>query len=152
MNAVIDRAEAKDLGAVLALLAEADLPADGVAEHFGRFFVARDSGRVVGCIGQERYGNVSLLRSLAVSPDWRRSGLGKALTKRLLDEARSSGISEVVLLTTTAADFFARHFGFVEAERGQFDEALAGSPEWGLRRCSSAVSMQLPLHRFSIDL
>lgn len=96
-------------------------------------------------------GNVSLLRSLAVSPDWRRGGLGKALTKRLLDEARSSGISEVVLLKTTAADFFARHFGFVEAERGQFDESLAGSPEWGLRRCSSAVRMQLPSHRFSID-
>src|SRR5262245_14324756 len=145
MNAVIDRAEAKDIADVLSLLAGAHLPVEGVAEHFGRFFVARDGGRIVGCVGQERYGNVSLLRSLAVSPDLQRGGLGKALTERLLDEARSWGVSEVVLLTTTAADFFARHFGFIETERNQFDGAFAGSPEWGLPRCSSAVCMRLPL-------
>ncbi|MGH9752425.1 MAG: GNAT family N-acetyltransferase [Blastocatellia bacterium] len=146
MNTVIDRAEAKDLGNVLSLLAEAHLPAEGVAEHFGQFFVARDGEKIVGCVGQERYGNVSLLRSLAVSPDLRRGGLGKALTKRLLDEARSSGVSEVVLLTTMAADFFARYFGFVEAERNQFNGAFADSPEWGLPRCSSAVCMRLLLN------
>jgi amino-acid N-acetyltransferase len=145
MSAVIDRADATDLGDVLSLLAEAHLPVEGVAEHFGQFFVARDGGRIIGCVGQERYGNVSLLRSLAVSPDLRRGGLGKALTKRLLDEARSSGVAEVVLLTTTAADFFARHFGFVEAERNQFDETFAASPEWGLPRCSSAACMRLHL-------
>jgi N-acetylglutamate synthase-like GNAT family acetyltransferase len=145
MNVVIDRAEAGELGAVLALLAEVDLPAEGVAEHFGQFFVAREDGSVVGCGGQERYGNVSLLRSLAVSPGLRRSGLGKALTKRLLDEARSLGVREIVLLTTTAADFFARNFGFTEVERNQFNEAFADSPEWGLPRCSSAVCMRLPL-------
>src|SRR2546422_1825908 len=136
MNALIDRAEAKDLADVLSLLAEVDLPAEGVAEHFERFFVARGGGRIFGCVGQERYGNASLLRSLAVSPDWRQGGLGKALTRRLLDEARASGVSEVVLLTTTAAGFFARHFGFIETERDQFDEAFADSPEWGLPRWS----------------
>jgi len=145
MNAVIGRAEGWEFDTVLSLLAEVDLPIEGVAEHFGRFFVARESGSVVGCVGQERYGNVSLLRSLAVSPNLQRSGLGKALTKRLLDEARSLGLSEIVLLTTTAADFFARHFSFAEAERNQFDEAFADSPEWGLPRCSSAVCMRLLL-------
>jgi amino-acid N-acetyltransferase len=145
MNAVIERAEAKDLDAVLSLLAEAQLPVEGVAEHFGQFFIARDGGRVAGCVGQERYGNVSLLRSLAISPDSRKGGLGRALTKRLLDEARSSGVSDVVLLTTTATGFFARHFGFVVAERNQFDETFAGSPEWGLPHCSSAVCMWLLL-------
>ena len=109
MNVVIDRAEAGELGAVLALLAEVDLPAEGVAEHFGQFFVAREEGRVVGCVGQERYGDLSLLRSLVASPGVQRSGLGKALTKRLLGEARSLGVREIVLLTTTAADLSARH-------------------------------------------
>lgn len=44
MNVVIDRAEAGELGAVLALLAGVDLPAEGMAEHFGQFFVAREEG------------------------------------------------------------------------------------------------------------
>ena len=145
MKVVIDRAEAKDLADILSLLAEVDLPAEGVAEHFGQFFVARDIGRIVGCVGQERYGNVSLLRSLAVSPVSRRVGLGKALVGRLLAEARALGLNEIVLLTTTAAGFFARHFGFTETERNQFDEGFANSPEWGLPRCSSAVCMWLPL-------
>jgi amino-acid N-acetyltransferase len=142
---MIARARTTDLNEVLALLEEVDLPKEGVAEHFSEFFVAREAGKLIGCVGQERYGDVALLRSLAVSPGAQRSGLGQALTTRLLDEARASGVREFVLLTTTARDFFARHFGFVEAERGQFDEAFANSPEWCLPRCSSAACMQLGL-------
>ncbi len=145
MNAVISRADARDLDQVLALLGEVNLPAEGVAEHFGGFFVARDGQRVVGCVGEERYGDVSLLRSLAVASSLQGSGLGKALTACLLDEAIRNSVSEVVLLTTTAADFFARHFGFAEAERKPFDDLLAASPEWRLPRCSSAVCMHLRL-------
>ena len=142
---MIARADAADLSEVLALLEEVDLPKEGVAEHFGEFFVARDGDKLVGCVGQERYGNVALLRSLAVSPNLQGSGLGKALTARLLDEARASGVHEVVLLTTTARDFFARHFGFAEAQRREFNEAFAHSPEWQLPRCSSAVCMRWAL-------
>ncbi len=145
MSVAISRATAQDLDVVLRLLAEVDLPAEGVAEHFGAFFVARDGERVVGCVGEERYGDVSLLRSLAVAPSLQRSGLGKALTARLLDEAIRNSVSEVVLLTTTAGDFFARHFGFAQAERKRFDEVFAASPEWCLPRCSSAVCMRLRL-------
>jgi hypothetical protein len=35
MNVVIDRAEPRKLGAVLTLLAEANLPSEGVAENTG---------------------------------------------------------------------------------------------------------------------
>ncbi|MEK7829715.1 MAG: GNAT family N-acetyltransferase [Acidobacteriota bacterium] len=145
MNPIIERAVASDLDSVLALLAEVELPAEGVAEHFGEFLVARDGIKLVGCVGQERYGDVTLLRSLAVSPKLQRSGLGKALTARLLDAALSAGVSEVVLLTTTAKDFFARQFGFAEAARSEFDQAFAKSPEWSLPRCSSAACMRLQL-------
>ncbi|MEP7342391.1 MAG: GNAT family N-acetyltransferase [Acidobacteriota bacterium] len=140
---MIARANTTDLNEVLALLEEVDLPKEGVAEHFGEFFVAREGSKVVGCVGQERYGNVALLRSLAVSPGLQRTGLGQALTMRLLDEARANGVREFVLLTTTARDFFARHFGFAEAERSPFNEAFANSPEWCLPRCSSAACMRL---------
>jgi amino-acid N-acetyltransferase len=142
---MIAQADAADLSEVLALLEEVDLPKEGVAEHISEFFVAREGGKLIGCVGQERYGNVALLRSLAVSPSLQRSGLGRALTMRLLDEARANGVREFVLLTTTARDFFARHFGFVEAERREFNEAFANSPEWCLPRCSLAVCMRWAL-------
>jgi amino-acid N-acetyltransferase len=147
MRVEITRAAPQDLDAVLRLLAEVDLPAEGVSEHFGAFFVAREGETVVGCVGEERYGDVSLLRSLAVSPSSQRTGLGKALTAHLLEEALRNGVSEEVLLTTTAADFFARHFGFAQSERKRFDEVFATSPEWRLPRCSSAVCMSLRLSK-----
>ena len=58
-----------------------------------------------------------------------------------VDEARANGIREFVLLTTSARDFFARHFGFAEAERSQFNDAFANSPEWHLPRCLSAFCL-----------
>lgn len=139
----ITRAAASELAEVLALLGEVNLPTEGVAEHFGDFLVARVGDRLVGCVGQERYGDVTLLRSLAVLPEMQGSGLGKSLTARLLDEALSAGVSEVVLLTTTAKEFFARQFGFAETERSKFDQALEVSSEWNLPRCSSAVCLCL---------
>lgn len=146
---MIARAQATDLAAILHLLEEVGLPTEGVAEHLNSFFVARDAaqaGKLIGCIGQERYSDVTLLRSLAVTPNLQRSGLGKALTARLLDEALAESARDVVLLTTTAADFFARQFGFAEAGRSEFDSTFADSPEWHLPRCSSAVCMRLRLN------
>lgn len=130
-----------DLPAVLALLEEVNLPTEGVAEHFADFFIARANERVVGCVGLETYGNYGLLRSLAVAPDVQGQGVGAQLTSHLLAYAQANAIRTIVLLTTTAADFFARHFGFASAERNRFDEVFAASPEWSLPRCASAVCL-----------
>lgn len=139
----IERALEDDLEAVLALLGEVNLPTEGVPEHFNNFFVARYSDKLIGCIGQERYGEVALLRSLAVSPELRQSGVGSALTKHLIDEAQTNGVREIVLLTTTAKGFFTKQFNFMEIERATFDGVLADSIEWKLPMCSSAVCMHL---------
>lgn len=146
MKTEIVRAHAADYAEVLALLNEVKLPPEGVQEHFSEFFVARDEAdELVGCVGQERYGNVALLRSLAVKPGQQGNGLGRELTLEMLADARARGVNEVVLLTTTAADFFQRHFGFEPVERQRYDAALAASPEWKLPRCSSAVCLSLQL-------
>lgn len=50
MNVAISRARAQDLDEVLSLLAEVDLPVEGVAEHFSGFFVECDGETVVGCV------------------------------------------------------------------------------------------------------
>ena len=135
-----------DLGDILALLSAVALPHEGVTEYLEGFLVARDGeGRLAGTIGLERHGSTGLLRSAAVAPGLQRSGLGSCLTSALLRRAEGDGVEKVVLLTSTARDFFARRFGFMEAERAEFDPQLSGSPEWDLPRCSTAVCMALGL-------
>lgn len=134
------------LDAVLSLLTAAGLPLAGVAEHLDDFLVATDErGQLVACAGLERYGEFALLRSVAVSPALQHSGIGSRLTVRMLKHAQATGVKEVVLLTTTAREFFARRFGFSDGSRKDYDAHLAASPEWKLPRCSSAAVMKLAL-------
>ena len=145
-NISITNASADDLQAILDLLSQVQLPHDGVAENLSGFLVARDeSSRLIATIGIERHGNTGLLRSAAVEPEYQGSGIGSRLTEDLLQRATNDGIERVVLLTTTASDFFARRFGFCETSRTAFDKDLAASSEWNLPRCSSAVCMCLDL-------
>lgn len=145
-NFIIEAASAKDEAAILSLLTETELPHEGVSEHFGGFLVGRDeSGQVVACAGVERHENIGLLRSVAVAPDLQKSGLGSKIVSAVIERSKENGIKEIVLLTTTARDFFARRFQFVETTRDEYNEALKDSPEWTLPRCSSAVIMKLPL-------
>ncbi|HWQ35868.1 MAG TPA: GNAT family N-acetyltransferase [Blastocatellia bacterium] len=138
--------DSETLAGVLALLAQAGLPEEGVREHFGSFLIARDGPQLIGCAGLERYGETALLRSLAVASDRRGNGLGKELTVRMLELAKAAGVQEVVLLTTTARDFFERQAGFAVTGRGQYDQIFAQSAEWHLSRCSSAVCMYIRLN------
>lgn len=148
MSVIVSKASRSDLGEILALLAAVNLPAEGVAEHVESFWLARDAGnQLIGCAGLERYGRLGLLRSVAVSPDRHNAGLGSKLTGALLDDAAKEGVEEVVLLTTTARDFFARGFGFIEADRADYSERLSASQEWLLPRCSSAAFMLLRLNQ-----
>jgi len=124
---MIRQAEPEDLPAVLALLVDAELPTDGVADHFGSFFVVDEGGRIVGSVGLEWHGDAALLRSLAVAPHARGTGLGGAILRRALHEAhgRADG---VYALTTTAEPYLAR-FGFEPVSRALLPPALFESRE-----------------------
>ena len=100
---------------------------------------------LIGTIGPERHGNTALLRSAAVTPQYQGCGIGSRLTEQLLQQATNDGIERVVLLTTTAREFFERRFGFCETPRIRYDKELSDSSEWNLPRCSSAVCMSLDL-------
>jgi amino-acid N-acetyltransferase len=144
MSAEIARAKPEDLSAVLALLADAALPREGVAEHFESFLVARVESEVVGAVGMERYGQSALLRSLVVAPSCRNRGLGRALTERLLYEARAKGVKRVFLLTETASEFFPKS-GFKRIAREEADAEVKGSVEFKTACCQSAACMRLDL-------
>jgi amino-acid N-acetyltransferase len=145
-NISITEASAENLRDILDLLSKVQLPHDGVAENVSGFLVARDeSSRLIATIGLERHGNTALLRSAAVAPDYQGCGIGSRLTENLLERATKNGVERVVLLTSTASEFFARRFGFCETARNVFDKELAGSSEWNLPCCSSSVCMSLDL-------
>jgi N-acetylglutamate synthase-like GNAT family acetyltransferase len=124
---MIRQAEPQDLPAVLALLAEAKLPVEGVADHFHSFFVDDDGGRIVASAGLEVHGDVALLRSLVVAADLRGTGLGAALLRRALHEAhgRAGG---VYALTITAEGYLSR-FGFEPVRRDLIPAQLLESRE-----------------------
>ena len=98
----------KDLDGVLSLLAASGLPQDGLADHLGTTLVAADDGEIVGSAALELYPDGALLRSVAVAPRLRRSGLGHRLTEAATDLARQLRVPALFLLTTTAEDFFPR--------------------------------------------
>lgn len=135
------RAGPGDSEAVAALLREMDLPLDGVAEWLEQFSVAEHQGRVIGVAGMERYGDSGLLRSVAVVPEWRGSGIGRTLVDRVLEEGRAAGIREVYLLTTTAEHYFPR-LGFACVDRSTVPAALQVSAEFTGACPASAVIMR----------
>jgi amino-acid N-acetyltransferase len=116
-----------DLPAVLALLAEAQLPTEGVADHLHSFFVEDDGGRIVASVGLESHGDVALLRSLAVVSDLRSTGRGAALLRRALSEVRRRP-GGVYALTTTAERYLSR-FGFEPVPRSSVPPQLLNSRE-----------------------
>lgn len=143
-DARVERARAEDLAAVLALLADAKLPDAGVTEHFpAAFVVARgEDGTLLGVSGVERYGGDGLLRSVAVYPKARGTGIGWRLAKAAIGLARESGIGSLYLLTTTAEGYFPR-LGFRRIERAEIPASLAASEEMRGACPASAVAMHL---------
>src|SRR5262245_7833298 len=142
----IEKSSPACLDDVLEILSQVNLPHNGVKEHFGGFLVARSGGgKILGCIGLERYGEIGLLRSAAVLSEYQGQWVGNKLIGELLKRAAREGISEVVLLTKTAREYFQNKFGFKQSKRSDYDERLADSLEWNLPRCSSAVFMTLKL-------
>ncbi len=144
-EAQIRAAVAEDLPAVQALLREAELPLEGVADQFGDgYAVAEVKGKIVAAAGVEVYGGHGLLRSVVVSPEWRGHGLGEQVTRDRLRWARNQGLSSVVLLTTTAGGYFPR-LGFVPTARDNVPAELRASKEFASVCPTSAAVLTLAL-------
>lgn len=118
-NITLRQAGASDWVAIEALLQVNKLPTEGASAHLSNYLLAISNGEIVGCAGAEVYGDIALLRSVAVAPGLHRQGIGNALVSRLLLEAGRRQVSKLFLLTVTAPEYFAQ-FGF---KRGAIDQA-----------------------------
>jgi amino-acid N-acetyltransferase len=78
-------------------------------EDVQEFRVADAGGAVVGCGALHvMWEDLAEVRTLAVDPAWRRSGVGASVLRALLEQARSVGVHRLFCLTFEV-DFFARH-------------------------------------------
>jgi len=88
------------------------------------YFVLESEGRVAGSVALERAKpEVCYLERLAVIPDQRRRGFGKALVVRVLSEARGLGCRRVgigVIADQAELKDWYRGLGFVETENREF--------------------------------
>ena len=133
-----------DLQDVLALLRGCELLESGVAEALGDFLVARSDEELLGCAGLEVYGEVGLLRSVAVAERARKSGLGRRLVESMATSGAHRGLRELYLLTTTAPTFFGR-MGFVPVTRDLVPAGIATSWEFRTGCPRTALAMRLSL-------
>ena len=141
---MIRAATSEDWNAIEQLLVSSNLPLDGARDHLRDFVVAEENGAIAGCAALERYGSSALLRSVVVDSSVRGSGLGEKLVRQIIDHARREGIESMVLLTTTAPEWFPR-FGFRRAERERVPPAVKASVEFQGACPDTSIVMQLDL-------
>ena len=90
------------------------ITADEVALSMGQFVVAEREGQILSCGALIVFSPaIAEIRSIAVSPAARGTGLGAAVVRRLIEEADSLELDQLVLLTKIP-DFFGR-LGFISA-------------------------------------
>ncbi|GAA3061945.1 amino-acid N-acetyltransferase [Actinokineospora globicatena] len=118
MKPLVRRARATDVRAMKAvidtyvgkvLLAK---PLVTLYEDIQEFWVAEAGGELVGCGALHvLWEDIAEIRTIAVAPSARGTGVGHALVRQLVDVARELGLGRIFVLTFET-DFFARH-GFV---------------------------------------
>jgi amino-acid N-acetyltransferase len=138
------RATAADWLAVRDLLVRANLPVDGAEKAFETGLVAVEDDRVVGCAAIETYNGTALLRSVAVTPDRRGSGVGTSLVQAAEALARTTRSKEMILLTETAEPWFGR-LGYERMERHAAPADVAASVEFSTACSESAIAMRRSL-------
>lgn len=89
-----------------------------------RYFVLSQEGELIGCVGLEASKNALFyLERLAVLPEWRRKGFGRALVGHALSVAKASGARRIgigIIADHVELKQWYAKFGFVEVEKKSF--------------------------------
>ena len=84
------------------------------------WLVAQDGGKVVGYVGSQSVAPEADVMNLAVAPEWRSRGIGRALMTALIAQLHSRGITALFLevrISNLPAQNLYRGLGFVEVGR-----------------------------------
>jgi amino-acid N-acetyltransferase len=126
---------------VMNLLAACALPSSDISEcKLEHFFGCGPQSDPGGVVGVELYGEVALLRSLAVAENSRGRGCGKRLVREAEQHARRSGVGRLYLLTTTAEKFF-ESLGYTKVGRESVPPPIRATSEFSTLCPASAAVM-----------
>lgn len=139
-NLTLQTASDADADVIRGLLTRSGLPIGDLSSAKPEFVLAMSAERIIGIGALEHFGGAALLRSVAVEPQWRGSGVGHLLVAELECRARAAGVTELILLTLTAQDFF-RRLGYGAKDRAQVPPAVLNSAEFRSLCPASAVCM-----------
>jgi len=120
------RVQGADVDDVREFLREADLTLAGLDASTVHLWVERGSrGEIVGSTGFELSldGRHALIRSVAVAPDLRASGVGSGLARFAIERARDAGAGRVWLFSRRSGPFWQK-LGFTSADRAELVAAL----------------------------
>ncbi|WP_328774713.1 arsenic resistance N-acetyltransferase ArsN2 [Deinococcus aquaedulcis] len=133
-----------DLPQLHTFLHRLGLPVAGLDEHLAHSVVVDGEGGPHALAALEVHGSVGLLRSVAVAPERRGQGLAQHLVQGVIERASALGLTDLYLLTTTAAAYFPR-FGFQPVPRDVAPAMLHASREVQGVCPASATLMHLAL-------
>lgn len=86
---------------------------------FSDFFIAENSGEIVGCCALEVYSKrIAEIRSLVVKDEFRRKGIGRSLVRACIKKAKKLKVYEVLAITA-AVKLFDKH-GFKPFKQEKF--------------------------------
>ena len=87
------------------------------------FHVAENNGKIIGCVAVDvSWADLAEVKSLVVSPQHTRQGIGHKLMDAAIADARRLGVSRVFALTYEI-DFF-RHWGFEQIDRATLPDKV----------------------------
>jgi amino-acid N-acetyltransferase len=137
---IIREATIEDLNKIKSLLNDASLPSVDIGNHLQNFLVLETPTNLIGTIGMECYGDMALLRSLAIQESFRKKGYGKELYKALKAKLEKLKINYVYLLTETAEGFFSKE-GFQKIAREDVPHSIKQTQEYSNLCPEGAVCM-----------
>jgi N-acetylglutamate synthase-like GNAT family acetyltransferase len=97
-------------------------------ENGTKYWGAFVNGELAGLIGCEYENLYGLLRSAIVAKDFRGQGIGKQLTRLLINDAEQKNLEAIYLFSTGAGHYW-RNFGFKETLVAEVVEKLANAPQ-----------------------
>jgi amino-acid N-acetyltransferase len=129
MNLIIKQATEREFDAIKKLLDDNNLPTTDIYQDNIQLFIGLIDDKIMSVIGLEKYKNVGLLRSLAVTDLFKNQQVGSRLIRHIVDLCASEHIDKIYLLTTTAEKYFVK-FGFTKIERMEAPDILKQTREF----------------------
>lgn len=94
-------------------------------ENIRDIYVCEEKGEIKGtCSLHILWDNLGEVRSLAVKKNFRKSGIGTALIKKCIEEAKELGVAKLFALTYNPSFF--KQFGFEEIDKSNLPQKIWG--------------------------